>query len=121
MPFDIRYVAGWGHPMVPLSTHFPCQSIWMICSVSLEDSMRICNNKKEGKMAKKKDQEKIDHQTNQYYAVLKKADTALIMADAEIIRLKEENIHLKAENKLLKNKLKENFGIVLPDPPEKIQ
>jgi hypothetical protein len=43
------------------------------------------------------------------------------MAEAEIIRLKEENKHLKAENKLLKNKLTGNFGIVLPDPPEKIQ
>jgi hypothetical protein len=72
-------------------------------------------------MAKRKDQEKMDRQTNKYYAVLKKADTALIMADAEIIRLKEVNKHLKAENKLLKNKLTGNFGIVLPDPPEKIQ
>jgi hypothetical protein len=76
--------------------------------------------KKGGKMAKKKDQEKMDQQTNKYYAVLKKADTALIMADAEIIRLKEENKHLKAENKLLKIKLTRNFGIMLPDPPEKI-
>jgi hypothetical protein len=71
-------------------------------------------------MAKKKDQEKMDQHTNKYYAVLKKADTALIMAEAEIIRLKEENKHLKAENKLLKNKLAENFGIVLPDEPERI-
>lgn len=72
-------------------------------------------------MAKKKDPEKMDHQTNKYYAVLKKADTALTMADAEIIRLKEENKHLKAENKLLKIKLTGNFGILLPDQPEKIQ
>jgi hypothetical protein len=72
-------------------------------------------------MAKKKDREKMDHQTTKYYAVLKKADTALTMADAEIIRLKEENEHLRAENKLLKIKLTGNFGIVLPDPPEKIQ
>jgi predicted RNase H-like nuclease (RuvC/YqgF family) len=77
--------------------------------------------KEGGTVVKKKDQEKMDHQTNKYYAVLKKADTALTMAEAEIIRLKKENKHLKAENKLLKNKLKENFGIVLPDPPEKIQ